>query len=277
MLCFSTYINSWYVEYLPVFLFGLHRAYPEYHAKVFVKEKVPGRISSLLEELNLDHYEIVDDLAHRKSPDKRVQWFYDIAGNAEPRVVYYMWMLPFHELQQFEYVCTCDIDLLLLRENPDLLTTRKELMKKSGLPFSNFVRPYSPPKRLSGWQVFETAPYYDKMQPVIDKIEVDLESMSSKYRNGMDEEIWETEPILYRMAKEAFQFQDTQLPQNYAHHHGIHLGPFRGQKTPGRRNLNHPYWMRQDVLNDSEVLHAICRKITGPAQTVCNRFLDYFK
>ena len=203
-LCFATFLSGIYVEYIPVFVYSVLSEYPEYYCKFFVKEKIPVHTENALEKLRQKKasFEIIQDIQNLKGSYWRQEKFFQMCRLVPEKLAYPMFFIPYEELCEFKYVCTCDIDFLVLREKVCLHEYRANHAKSINLPFSNFVRSNYPPKRLTGWHFFETKPYYEKVNYLLDEIYknpylIDKAIISCKYRNGWGEYIWENEPILY--------------------------------------------------------------------------------
>ena len=198
-------------------------------------------------------------MENKKSNNWQQQRFYELSSKLPEKQAWTMWLLPYEELKNYKYILTCDVDFILLREEISLHNFRSIHSKKINLPFSNFIRPYYPPKRMSGWHFFETKPYYEKTNFIINEILKDPsivshEKIGVQYVNGWGEKVWEGEPMLYFILKNSFSFNDNDLVQTFPHHHGIHMGPLRSPKknifTETTLFSNTKYWKRiNDVRN----------------------------
>lgn len=260
MIGVVTYVHGWYLDYIPIYVYSINRAYPEYGVKIFVDSELPEYIQD-----QISNKCVVEKLSspHVKGGSKKT---------------YYMrWLIPYDYLKEFRSVFICDVDFLMLPEEPPMHVQRDILCKKIGLPFANFLR--NPvegyPSRITGWHYLQVEPYYEKMTPVIDSIindpNFDISNPPSYcYDNGKGEKQWGQEALIYNMIHAAFVVDDRIKESNigFANHHGLHLGPFRGKIpeliTQGNSSAikhvgkNLKYWnMRSNIrklINDEKFL-----------------------
>jgi len=245
-----TFVHGWYLDYIPIYVYSIRQAYPEYDIKIFIPGKLPEHLKG---DFQVEENFLVE---HSQSDDPTKKPYY------------LRWLIPYEYLNEFDGVFICDVDLLMLREKPMMHDQRMEVCKKTGLPFANFVRRPHPsfPKRITGWHFLITEPYYKKVNPIIESIlsdsNFDISNPPSYcYDNGTGEKQWGQEALLYQMMHLAFGDIDDKIAEDRLHmsyHHGLHLGPFRGElsqlvraKNPkGIKHLgrNLKYW-NSEILN----------------------------
>jgi len=128
------------------------------------------------------------------------------------------------DFSAYKYVYITDIDMMIMREQPDLLSFHLKEIEQTGLPYSNVPRWHEPfgENRLTGLH-FVTREWWDITREARKR---ELE----KLRKGeignckCDDEL-----MLMRIAKES----GLTIPKNsnlVIRHHGIHIGTFRDNK-----------------------------------------------
>jgi hypothetical protein len=221
----TTFVHGWYSDYVPIFVHSILKAYPEYFVKIFVQGEIGDHNRKSLNLIQSDKFEIVE-------------YFFDkFKFNDVSKKPYYLrWLIPYNFLKEFEYAFICDVDLIMFKEYPTLLAQR--IANSHGLPYTNFIRTSHSnyPPRISGWHFIEVKRYYEKVEPIIQKIinddSFDISTPPSYlYNNGMGEQQWGQEALLYTIIEQAFGINNiiNEDKNVYPYHHGLHLGPFRGK------------------------------------------------
>src|SRR5690606_33582173 len=111
----------------------------------------------------------------------------------------------------------------------NMLELHKNQMNDLGVPFSNKVRTDkfgNPIKRLTGLHFIKTKEYFDKMDSLLFKLKKN-KGFREKYFIDIDRD----ENLLYKLNKEAFNFDDNMLAKAQRPWHGLHLGITRGNKN----------------------------------------------
>jgi hypothetical protein len=220
-----TFVHGWYVDYIPLYVFSVLRAYPEYFVKVFVNCSIPRHVKESLKFIPSDRFHIENIFVDREQDDP------------VKKPYYLRWLLEYKDVAEFDHVFVCDVDFLMLPE--EIPMHKRRLNMCNELPFSNFIRSPHPdyPSRITGWHFFVTDPYYEKVGPVVRRIledpSFDISNPPSYcYDNGTGEKQWGQESLLYQIIKTAFNPDEDNLAEDsigFANHHGLHMGPFRGK------------------------------------------------
>lgn len=203
-LCITTVVDEKYMAYLPLFVFCVNKAYPEYHVRLFVRDKCqydlkkPWRLKCELVPLFEDYprYEYMS-IALRFAIDKD----------------YY---------KDFSHIYITDIDMMIMREHRDIGYFHLIEMSETGMCYSNSLRNalhYAGSKSLTGLH-FASLEWFERTNDLV-----------SEYRDLLKEGILGTYRefdgvMLYRIADRS----GCGLPGKYRltkRHHGIHLGNFR--------------------------------------------------
>ena len=201
-LCVSVVADRGYQEYLPLYLFFLFHAYPHYEAIVYFDGPMyPEVVECLRLVRGVGAFEI-KPVPYRHDPE-------DVWSVRSMR-----WVLYDDDFAGYENVYTGDVDLLIVRETPELREMHVRHSEEIELPYSNRVRRGF--KRLTGLHFVRTHAYYPRVLPVMATYR---EKIAAGRSDVFDEE------LLYRMMEETVG-----LPRkhgDFALHHGIHLGVFR--------------------------------------------------
>jgi len=252
----TTFVHGWYVDYVPMFIYSVLKAYPDYFVKVFVQGEMSKHNKEALELISNNRFEVVE------------HFFDEYKQNEASKKPYYLrWLIPHNHLKEFTYAFICDVDLIMLREEPTLVEQR--ISNSHGLPYTNFMRAPHPnyPSRISGWHFIEVEEYYEKAEPIIQRVlndsSFDISNPPSySYDNGTGERQWGQEALLHSIIDAAFGIDERidERRNSYPYHHGLHLGPFRGRLPQRMRSndsqakqhigRNSIYWERtSDILS----------------------------
>ena len=124
-----------YLGYIPLYLYSVHKSYPEYDVKVVLEAKLPSEIQILLERYGLlNNVEIYD-----KDSSKIAKILKICNNEMEKRCIRWMIGEEFFS-KNYDYVYFGDVDVFIVRENPTLLQSHIEHMCKSRCLFSNSLR-----------------------------------------------------------------------------------------------------------------------------------------
>jgi len=175
-----------------------------------------------------------------------------------PNEKYCRWLLGKECFEDFEYAWISDVDFIILRESPSLLDFHLEHCRKFDIPYSNFVRcpikyPHLEgfPKRVSGCHFVKVAPYFEKVEPYLKKIvgqEEDVCTRGSMKEQTWGTKVWDNEHFLYTLLKETHGIDDSvynQSVNDFAHHHGIHLGVLRSSIKKHSNTPNSIFWSQR--------------------------------
>lgn len=287
MVGIVSFVHGWYVDYIPLHIYSVLRAYPNYFVKVLVHHELPDYIKKSLSLLPDSSFVVLENVLSDKGK-------YD---NPEKKPYYLRWILPQSYVCEFDKVFMCDIDYLMLPEDVPMHEKRDAICKAHSLPFANYVRrpQKNIPPKVTGWHYYHTQPYYSAIGEVADKILNDTtfdisNPPSYQYDNGMGEKQWGQESLLYNLLKKSFLFEDKHLRHEFPTHHGLHLGPFRGtipelvikgnKKAIKHIGLNIKYWNMQkeirSLLRDS-IFRRLCAIIKNEkTQMVMGKVLSNY-
>lgn len=277
-----SYVHGWYVDYLPTFIYSVKKAYPHYTIKIFLREQLPD---GLREKCN--DAIIVED------------YFKNRAKQEEPgKVPYYLrFLIPYEQLEEFDRVFICDIDLLMVKEDPSLDKQLDSIMRQTGLPFANYLRnkKESWPERFTGWHYIDVKRYFHKTKQAIKSIDPSFDITQIphySYYDGFGNKRYGQEALLHKIIMDSFDFDPESVRQsilNFPTHHGLHLGPLRGRihekfysgdpVAIQHFGLNAKYWTPKSVLEiakDEQLISIIESLPDGNAKTVLVRFISYF-
>lgn len=277
-----SYVHGWYVDYIPTFVYTVNKAYPEYHIKLFIRDELPDYIRP-----TLDGAEVVENYFSRRGKT-----------NDPAKLPYYLrFLIPYDDLQEFDQVFICDIDLLMLREATPLHEQRNTIMKQIGLPFANYLRDphHEWPERFTGWHYISVLQYFEKVGPIIDQIPLDFDITdipSYSYGDGLGSKRFGQEALLYKILTDAFQIDIEALRQSkiaFPTHHGIHLGPMRSniyqkfcdgdESAINHFGLNAKYWRKElltTMAKDSMLFEIFYSLPNGHVKTILAKFFSCF-
>jgi hypothetical protein len=219
-LCITTYVTGRdYQEFIPVFIYSLFKAYPHYEIIIFCGEYLDKSVRknlSILEKI-CDFKIIENYLPHKPSNlDNRV-------ASMSKR-----WLIYCDDFLNYEYLYIGDIDIAILKENPDLLIQHKIHCDTINLIYSN-VRRRTHSNRITGLHFVKTKEYFEKMYPVIDKFKYLFLNNKLKYKYSCEymlyDMIIESELGLCPRATGKGVFDPHN--ESFRPHHGIHLAVFR--------------------------------------------------
>lgn len=151
-LCITVFVFGNYTKYVPYYIYSILTSYPDYYVKIFTNTRLSKQENTclqLIREQLSTNFEVKENYFTNRN----------VKRTAENKVKRFL--LPYHEFQAFENVYVGDVDFLIVKESPSLLEGHLAHCQKTGLPYSNQVRPNS--KRLTGLHFFNVKPYYEKM------------------------------------------------------------------------------------------------------------------
>lgn len=202
MTCLTVYVYGDYIAYIPMYVYSVLYAYPQnYYVRVFSPQSLTKRVSSsldLVREQVGNSFDVIENFS--LSPE---------ADNTK----HARWLLGLEHFCGFDYIYFGDVDFIVVRENPDLLTVHLDNCNKTGLPYSNTIRWNTLPDRLSGLHFVIKYDYFRVMQNVIEK----YRDVPSSYANN--------EELLKAMVEEVLSFPDKE--DSIRPTHGLHLGVLR--------------------------------------------------
>jgi hypothetical protein len=128
-LCITTFVFGHYEEYIPLFVYSILRAYPDYYPLIFTQGPLG---ESVRQRLNL-----LCDLGRFRVQENylgALRWR-SYKGSAV------RWLLYDGEFADCEAVYAGDVDMLVMPETPKLHEQHNIHCEVLGLPYSNILRP----------------------------------------------------------------------------------------------------------------------------------------
>lgn len=229
---------DWYRSYIPMFLFCLFKAYPDYEAVIFLRKPL-GHVEKpglkLIEGMGKWYTIEVDGFPKLQDRAGRVRLFQ--CGRflvLTPEIV--------ESLAEYDYIYLTDVDILIMPEKIPLHEQHIRHMKVLGLPYSNFIR-NTTPSRLTGLH-FAGFDFYRKVAPVVEQYAnmIKATGIPRGYGRCADEELW------YRIVQESGLALPPKCPYSeketwervfdpagcknvwFGPHHGMHVGFGRAMK-----------------------------------------------
>ena len=223
-LCFSSFVFGSYQKYIPYYIYSIWKTHPDSYIKIFSETSLDPTIEEVLEffkNKNIENFEVI---ILETSIDEYM--VYRMKGGGIKTLIRYL--IDKKYFKEFEYVYVGDIDILFLPEVESILDFHIKQLNILKLPFSNKVRINKDgelTKRLTGLHFFKTKEYFEKINPIISRIKKDT-TYRDKYLEGIDRD----ESFLYKLNKEAFDFDPKLVSRAQRPWHGLHLGITRGNK-----------------------------------------------
>lgn len=200
-LCAVTIANERYQDYVPLYLAAWRFAYPEAGLRVYSEGEFRPEVERALDALGSG----CTVLRHPRRDHLDSQCF-----------KCWRWLLDDPEFERYEYLHIGDVDVLPLPGTASLLELHAQECRKTGLPYSNNVRPCG--QRLTGMHFVNVAGYFPRMRPVMDKYRSWLERPPATLVEALPP--FRNERLLHRMVEEA----GLGFPRYRTRRiHGIHL------------------------------------------------------
>lgn len=128
-LCVTTFVFGDYQEYIPLFVYSVLRAYPDYYPLIFMQGALDDRVRQRLDLLHgLGRFRVQDNF------QTALKW----TGQRAKAV---RWLLYDREFAEYDAVYSGDIDMLIMPEKPTLHEQHNSHCEVLGLPYSNIIRP----------------------------------------------------------------------------------------------------------------------------------------
>ncbi|RBP27162.1 hypothetical protein DFR65_1104 [Oceanihabitans sediminis] len=223
-LVFSSFVFGGYQKYIPYYIYSIWKTHPNSYIKVFTDKALEVNIYKtlkFLKENNIKNFEIIEMKTSLEEYEK-----YKMRGGGVKTLVRYLVGKEYFDA--FDYAYIGDIDILFLPEQMSILDFHTRQLVELHQPFSNKVRLDKDggiTERLTGLHFFKTKEYFDKINPIISRIKTD-QSYRDHYLKGLERD----ENFLYKINKEAFDFDPELLSRAQRPWHGLHLGITRGNK-----------------------------------------------
>ena len=266
-LCFSSFVHGWYQDFIPLFLYSIYRSYPDHDCLIFLREYLCRNNIISLEALRkkYDHFRLVEE--YREVDCTYVKHL--------PAVRF---LIPGEAFQEYDFLYMTDIDFLILQEyDLTFYDYYWEHCRFTGLPFSNsFFTDHLNRTRLTGLQFMVVKPYYESMNPIMQRV-----IGGDPYCQSIIDSLAFDEQCLYYMANQTF---DLSLLNGYSRpHHGIHFGHVR-EKAMGSsfiKKTRHLLWDQHQVtlaeMWEDDLFQLIYGNLGSEARQVVDRFFQLFR
>lgn len=200
-LCIVAIANQAYQEYIPLYLYFVLRAYPQYELIVYFDGTMLPQIAACID--------LVRDMGHfRIEPIRQA---YDQSTSQAIKSL--RWVLFDEAFYDYDNVYIGDIDMFIVPEDTPLHEVHVRHSGEIGLPYSNRVR--SGQRRLTGLHFMRTREYYERVLPTMRKYHDAALSGALGINN---------EELLYRMMEESVGLP--QMVGKFVSYHGIHARAF---------------------------------------------------
>lgn len=215
---FQFNVNFGYLDYVPMFLFFLGKAYPKSDVLINYIGEGNHHVNIKNDDLNIYTNRIVIP-AERMRPEL---------------VMISRWLVYPEYVKTYDFVYQGDIDLLIVKEPIPLWKQHKDFMQRNKICYSNTDK-IDPPEtrghRLTGLHCFSPKKYFKKMVPVIEKYKSLLEGSEDFHEQFYNPKLRQNDnqKLLYEMVKESGLPLPPEEP--FFEYHGLHLGHGR---VPGR-------------------------------------------
>lgn len=200
-LCIAAIANEAYQEYIPLYLYFVLRAYPQYELIVYFDGTMHPEVAASVD--------LVRDMGHFRI--KPIRQAYDKSNSQAIKSL--RWLLVDEEFYDYDNVYIGDIDMFIVPEETPLHELHVRHSSEIGLPYSNRVRRGQ--RRLTGLHFVRTRAYYERVIPTIRTYRDAALSGSLGINN---------EELLYRMMDESVGLP--KMVGNFVSYHGIHARAF---------------------------------------------------
>jgi hypothetical protein len=243
-LCVAAVVNRPYQEYVPLYLYFLFFAYPEYEAIIYFDESdgpLHPEVQGCLDLIRgMGAFQI-----------KPLEYAYE---RSNPRNLAAMrWVIDDADFAGYENVYTGDIDLLIVRERPGLCEVHVAHSEEIQLPYSNRVRGGT--RRLTGLHFVRTQAYYPNVRSTMDRYRRQIANGSLRLND---------EELLYAMMEESVG-----LPAkrgNFVVHHGMHLRAFDRDASPIAQQRTRTDYLFAKVFERYDRAFMECARTQGCAE-----------
>jgi len=177
-LCISCFVSGEkYAHYIPFFIHSVIKSYPEYYTVISYKQdKLPDVVENQLKMLDQTKFKVRKGQAEFYPDDP------DVCKTLR-------WVMTPPEFELYENIYITDIDMLILRENTNLLDKKLKLCEEdNNLCYSNSIAVddwVTRGKRMTGIHFFKSKKYLKKMYPIMEKYkEILREGMPKHFYNA---------------------------------------------------------------------------------------------
>jgi hypothetical protein len=315
-VCLSTYIyGDKYQDYIPLLVYSIHKAYPDYYVILFLHGKLREDIDRQLSDCDLyGNLEIKENV------------FTDCPKMSPLKSKMLRWILWDNVFLQFDYLYIVDIDMLYIGEPIPLHIQHLQHIETTELPFDNMRRIYKKPSfafsvmrrlkyaglkgfvrflvnyrhpeyRLSGLHFIDVKKYYsvyteqkrmywqqqiysDNYLKHINSPKDEILSYKINKRLGFDVD----KLAIQSNETASLDFNNTQRAE-FRPHHGIHLGIFRTENAllseSERKILDSPAYQyyidifKENMLYDEKFI-LLSHTFNANLKTYFERMYQYY-
>lgn len=243
-MCFATAVNKRYDEYVPWFIYYNSLAYPDCHTYVMLDHEMTPELDYALEAVRgFGNWEV-----------RPCAFGPDFVNVNALTIKYLRWLAQPEMVMGFDCVSIGDVDMAYCRETPSYADQHLSHCKRTGLPYSNFIRPGRPV--LGGINVVKPREWYKVMGPTLDKY---IDILRRKKMNFDPPS--QNEKLLFTMIAESeLGTPPADLTETYhsclasSNHHGVHIRNMELNSTEGlkgaRKHENHKQNILKSVKTD---------------------------
>jgi len=279
-LCIATVVSADdYQTYIPIFIYTVKRAYPEYYIKIFLRGKLNDKIRGMLDTMKKCKY---CDLGW-EIKEKSLMEYPALVSTCNTL----RHLLPEKEFKDFDYVYITDIDFIVFRHDPTLLEYFAQRIKKTKLPYASSRGPYQYPRRHhingGGWKGNFTRISDGMLMLKVPEWFNQTEKARHKYekllRVGRPDGIDPHQPasyreynevMLYRICKQS-KLETPKTKNKFVDGHGfkklyrdIHLGDFKfNKRNKEYRWIKPENFFNFEALQKDEIWQKICSELEG--------------
>lgn len=269
-LCFIVSVHGWHMDYIPLFLYSLRKAYPEAGALVLT-----GQNSHISSD---SKYRVENDFEGYKVTSKSPEMWRFLAFASERFEKY---------LVNYDYFYVTDVDYIICPEYPSLLQQHLNHCETLGLSYSTHMRVYEP--KIVVARLFATRSFARAVAEVVDVFDLLVAEHA--------ENIFQRKPrhpgerLLYKIIVQSGLRAPPRLevhspeaefdilnPANYGDalfnpQHGIHLGIGRASARGygdllGREFYQQYFEHLRELQNDAVFLRILADMSLGTRTTV---------
>lgn len=245
---FSAFVFGDYEKFIPFYVYSIHKNYPDSDIIIFYHSNLSSHLKESLKRYK--QLTIYENFYQEYKSFKNLKF----RGGGGLTILRYL--IPGVYFKDYDAVYFGDVDILILEEKEALFDFHLKQANACNLPFSNKVRALSDgglSNRLTGLHFVKVKPYFEKLNPIIEKFLND-KNWALDYLKNIERD----EQLLYKLNKTAFNFNPMQVAENERPWHGFHLGVVRDGNFLNKKQIS-----ENSSLNYNEIRS----QLEGFAQT----------
>jgi len=228
--------NDPYQKYIPWYLYFLNRAYPEARKIVMVDRQLKQNVKDMMNLLS-GNFRVIENA------------FPEYLLTSGKQIKCLRWLTFLEEFNEFKCLSIGDIDMAIYREEPSYMDQHLNHCKKTGLPYSNFIRPTAP-RRVCGIHVVQPKEWFDIMRPIMCKYRALLKNGSIDLPSqGFNEQL-----LLKMIEESSLGTPPPNLSESYwsslvtSNHHGTHIRLAEHQGIRGLSFANNYQYHKDQII-----------------------------